>query len=150
MTKALVVSAWQPGSAGTTVIPGFFRLVHFRNRGGAWGIFGNYPWALTIFSILALGFLVLRFHHFVEGSRVRAVFLALIMGGILGNLVDRLLRGEVVDFLYFWLGRFHWPAFNVADSAICIGVGGFILASLVRCGEEPALAGQDASEGAAD
>ncbi|MFW5893578.1 MAG: signal peptidase II [Verrucomicrobiota bacterium] len=129
-TKALVVNAWRPNSQGVEVIPGFFRLVHFRNRGGAWGMLSEYPWGLTIFSIIAIFFIVLRYRHLVEGSMLRSLFLALIFGGILGNLADRLLRGAVVDFLYFSLGKYNWPAFNVADSAICIGVFGFILASL--------------------
>lgn len=129
-TKALIVSAWRPDSHGVEVIPGFFRLVHFRNRGGAWGMFSEYPWGLTIFSVVAIFFIVLRYRSLVNGSVLRGAFLALILGGILGNLADRILRGSVVDFLYFSLGKYSWPAFNVADSAICIGVFGFILISL--------------------
>lgn len=129
-TKALVAYAWVPDSRGIAVIPGFFRLVHFRNPGGAWGMLSEYPWGLTIFSIAAIFFIVLRYRRLVDGNALRGICLGLILGGILGNLADRVLRGAVVDFLYFKLGKYSWPAFNVADSAICIGVFGFILITL--------------------
>lgn len=131
-TKVLVVHAWSPDSHGVAVIPGFFRLVHFRNRGGAWGVLSEYPWGLTVFSIAAIFFIVLRYRSLVEGNLLRGMCVALILGGIMGNLVDRVLRGAVVDFLYFSLGKYSWPAFNVADSAICIGVFGFILVTLTE------------------
>lgn len=136
VTKALVVRAWVPDSRGVDVIPGFFQLVHFRNRGGAWGMFSDYPWGLSIFSVIAIVFLLLRYRSLVDGSVLRSVFLALVLGGILGNLVDRVGRGSVVDFLYLSLGKYNWPAFNVADSAICIGVFGFILITLGEPNDE--------------
>lgn len=145
-TKLLVVDAWPPGHAGVAVIPGFFRLVHFRNTGGAWGLLGGFPWFLTAFSIVAVLFIVWRGRWLVEGSRCRAVLIACILGGILGNLVDRLARGEVVDFLLFYLGKFAWPAFNVADSAICVGVFGFVLVTLFAPEKGPASGAEAGTE----
>ena len=109
-----------------TVIPGFFDLVHVRNRGMAFG-FMNRPgmdlgfYFLVAASIAAL-ILILAWCIRLKGSDPRLTFgLSLIMGGALGNLIDRLRFGEVVDFLDLYAGRFHWPAFNVADSAITVG-----------------------------
>lgn len=132
ITKAAVVHLWAPGTRGPVVIPGFFSLVHFRNRGGAWGILGDFPLGLVLFSFLALAFIAVRLRSLIEDSAWRAVCIALVTGGILGNLVDRLARGEVVDFLLFRLGRYSWPAFNVSDSAICVGVFGFLIATFIE------------------
>ncbi len=108
------------------VIPGFFRLTHVQNRGAAFGLFSDSPsqWKvglLILFSLIAL-LVVSRLlwknsHHF----SATGFALALIMGGAVGNLWDRLQAGFVVDYLDFYLGGYHWPAFNVADSAIVIG-----------------------------
>jgi len=110
------------------VIPGFFRLTHVENRGAAFGLFAESPsqWkiaVLVLFSIVALvivSALLWRNSHSVNTT---GVGLALILGGALGNLWDRLVSGRVVDFLLFYIGQYQWPAFNVADSAIVIGAG---------------------------
>jgi signal peptidase II len=108
------------------VIPGFFRLTHVQNSGAAFGLLSDSPspWkvgALILFSLAALlvvSALLWRNSHALNST---AVGLALILGGALGNLWDRLLTGKVVDFLDFSVSGYHWPAFNVADSAIVIG-----------------------------
>ena len=107
-----------------TVIPGFFRLTHVVNRGAAFGLLSESDWnvaILILFSLVALAVvsaLLWRNSHRVNTT---GFGLALILGGAVGNLWDRLLEGHVVDFLDFHLGGYHWPAFNVADSAIVIG-----------------------------
>jgi signal peptidase II len=111
-----------------TVIPGFFRLTRVENRGAAFGLFADSPtqWKIAIlvlFSIVALvvvSALLWRNSHVMTTT---GIGLALILGGALGNLWDRLLSGRVVDFLVFYIGRYQWPAFNVADSAIVCGAG---------------------------
>jgi signal peptidase II len=113
---------------GIQVIPGFFRLTHVENRGAAFGLFADSPsqWKLAmlvLFSIVALvvvSALLWRNSHAMTST---GVGLALILGGALGNLWDRLLNGRVVDFLLFYVGQYQWPAFNVADSAIVVGAG---------------------------
>ncbi len=105
-------------------IPGLFNIVYFRNPGAAFGIlneggsFGRI--ALTVVSVIAL--IVIGF--LVRGSKDRAASfgLSLVAGGAFGNLIDRIRFGEVVDFLDFHIGGFHWPAFNIADAAITTGV----------------------------
>ena len=109
------------------MINGFFSLVHLRNRGMAFGLlnrpdldFGFY--LLTAGSVVAIGILLVWFFRIKEEARRIIIGLSLILGGAVGNLIDRLRLREVIDFLDFYLGPFHWPAFNVADSAITIGV----------------------------
>jgi signal peptidase II len=116
-----------------TVVPGFFDIVNITNTGAAFGSFkGNNTFfvALSCFALLVVLVLLLR-----TSSRRdvwRDVSLALLLAGILGNLTDRLLHGHVIDFLVFNLHIPYadpWPAFNVADSSICIAVGCFIIHS---------------------
>lgn len=116
----------------TTVIKGFFNLVHVHNPGGAFGLMAGmspvFRSALfVVVSAVAIG-VILYFYHTTPANRPwLATGFALILGGAVGNLIDRVRMGSVVDFLDFYLGRWHWPAFNIADSAITIGVGIFLL-----------------------
>ncbi|HXP47291.1 MAG TPA: signal peptidase II [Terriglobales bacterium] len=109
-----------------TVIPGFFRLTHVENRGAAFGLFSDSPseWkvaALILFSLIALVVVSALLWKNSHALTVTGFGLALILGGALGNLWDRVLDGHVVDFLDFSVAGYHWPAFNVADSAIVMG-----------------------------
>lgn len=115
------------------VIPGFFSLVKVGNAGAAWGMFSGQRWILLAISIIFFLGVIFFFRSLTEGWRERYFATALVLGGILGNSVDRIWRGGfVVDFLDFFVAGKHWPAFNVADSAICIGVAIFILSSWKR------------------
>ncbi len=109
-----------------SVLPGFFRLTHVRNSGAAFGLYAesSSEWKVAIlilFSLLALAVVSALLWKNSHSMTTTGVGLALILGGAIGNLWDRLLTGQVVDFLDFYLGSYHWPAFNVADSAIVIG-----------------------------
>jgi len=108
------------------VIPGLFNLVHTENRGLAFGLFSSAVngWRDLLVTGVGLGVLVLILAVLwksTPGDRCTQTALALVLGGALGNLWDRLQQGAVTDFLDFYLGRWHWPAFNVADSAISVG-----------------------------
>jgi signal peptidase II len=110
------------------IMPGFFRFVHWHNTGAAWSMFHGYNKVLAIVAIAALAVLFLTRHHFDIHRVGGQLSLGLIFGGIAGNLTDRLRVGHVIDFLYFYVnrrggGESGFPAFNVADSAICVGVG---------------------------
>jgi signal peptidase II len=110
------------------VLPGFFRITHVENRGAAFGLFADSPseWkiaVLVLFSIVALVIVSALLWRNSHSMSTTGIGLALILGGALGNLWDRLVSGRVVDFLLFYIGRYQWPAFNVADSAIVIGAG---------------------------
>ena len=113
---------------GIQVIPGFFRLTHVENRGAAFGLFADSPaqWKvamLVLFSIVALIVVLALLWRNSHAMTTTGIGLALILGGALGNLWDRLWNGRVVDFLLFYIGQYQWPAFNVADSAIVCGAG---------------------------
>lgn len=109
-----------------SVIPGFFDLTYVRNPGAAFGFLAQASPAFRSFFFSAVAviavFLILYFiiRH-KEGTLLQTTALSLISGGALGNLLDRVRFGEVVDFLDFYVGSYHWPAFNVADSAISVG-----------------------------
>lgn len=120
-----------------TVIPGFFSLTYLHNTGAAFGMFAGQPglFRQVFFIGIALVALVLLFffqRRFAKESRWFTVSFALIAGGAIGNLIDRLRYGSVVDFLDFYIGTHHWPAFNIADSAICVGVALFVLLSFLQ------------------
>ena len=132
LTKYFVVRAWPVGADPYVVIPGVFHLVHWRNSGAAWGKFQDHTGLLALLSVAVLAFLIWHFPALAAGFRERAFALGLMSGGIAGNLVDRIARGEVVDFLFFFYRSFQWPAFNLADSAISCGVLLYILSTLFR------------------
>lgn len=123
ITKGIIQR--MPERVSVTVIPHFFYLVHVENAGAAFGLFQASPSPfksvfLIGFSVLALVVVFILLWRHSQTARTGWA-LALIFGGACGNLFDRVLRGSVVDFLLFNLGRYEWPAFNIADSAICIG-----------------------------
>ena len=110
------------------VVPGFFRIVHAENPGAAFGIFADSPspWKVGLligFSVIALLIVSALLWKNSHCLTTTGVGLALILGGALGNLWDRIVSRHVVDFLLFYVGRFQWPAFNLADSAIVVGAG---------------------------
>ena len=104
------------------VIPGFFNLVYLQNKGAAWGIFNQHTWLLAMISTAAFVFILFIFKKQNEGNKLAAFALALLEGGIAGNMVDRIFRAAVIDFLDFHIAGYHWPAFNIADSAICVSI----------------------------
>ncbi len=118
------------------VVAGFFKFVHWGNTGAAWSLFSGRNAVLAVVGVVALVVLFRSRHHFDAHTKMGQVALGLIFGGILGNLADRLIDHHVTDFLYFYLdrrgtgaGMIGFPAFNVADSAICVGVGLIFIAS---------------------
>ena len=124
------------------VIPGFFRLTHVQNRGAAFGLFDETPgeWkitALVLFSMVALVVVAALLWKNSHALSATGVGLSLVLGGALGNLWDRLTARHVVDFLDFYIGSYHWPAFNVADSAIVIGA--LLLVAEIVFAKQPGL-----------
>src|SRR5438552_15573375 len=109
------------------VVEGFFKFVHWGNTGAAWSLFRGNNNLLAIVALVALVVLYFSRHHFDSRTLLGQVAFGLIFGGIVGNLIDRVWAGHVIDFIYFYIQRggseVGFPAFNVADSAICTGVG---------------------------
>ena len=131
LTKEMVVQSIPIGKM-IPVIPGFFSLTHITNPGAAWGILAGRAWLLLAISIAAFAAIVFFLRHLSENYPERIFALLAVCSGIAGNCTDRIARGEVVDFLLFYIGRYHWPAFNVADICISCGVFIFVLSSLFR------------------
>lgn len=116
-----------------TVFPGFFNLVHVLNRGAAFGFLNrsDIQWQ-TYFFFAATALAVLIIMHLLrmarDSDKLLIIGLGLILGGAIGNLIDRIKTGEVIDFLDFYWKSYHWPAFNVADIAIFLGSLGLLVA----------------------
>ena len=128
-----------------SVIPGFFDLALVHNRGCAWGMFQGQVWPLAVFGLLALAVLVWQRRRVFSFENIRrprlfpvprslfSVSEPLLYAGILGNVIDRLFRGYVVDmFDFHWKNAYHYPCFNLADVYICVAAGLLILASLLE------------------
>jgi signal peptidase II len=130
-TKRLALANFQPGEL-RQVLAGLFNLTLSFNRGAAFGLWSGLQsgWREVVLGgtiLLALGvvgFLLTRPYY---RSYAAQIALAAILGGAIGNVIDRFLYGAVIDFLDFYIGSYHWPAFNIADSAICVGVGLLLL-----------------------
>jgi signal peptidase II len=119
------------------VIPGFFDLSHIRNKGAIFGAFSRVDGPLVTILLTAASFCALAMvaYYFVKtppSEKWMKIALSLILGGALGNLVDRVFRGYVIDFLELYIKDFHWPTFNIADSCITIGAFLLIIVFLVR------------------
>lgn len=113
------------------LIPGWFNLTYIRNTGAAWGMFSGQNFTLSLLAFVMLAALLLFRRRLLPPGILHRVALGLLCGGIVGNLFDRLRLDYVTDYLDFHIGDWHWPAFNIADAAICIGVGIYLLGTLL-------------------
>jgi signal peptidase II len=128
--KHLVRSGMEPG-ASFVVVPRFFNISYVQNTGAAWGIFQGFTPALVLFTFLLLVVMIRYRRHLLTDSLISYVAMALLIGGSVGNLIDRIRLNYVVDYLDFNFGGWSFPAFNIADSAICIGVGLYMLSQIM-------------------
>lgn len=133
-TKSYIIRSMELYSS-IAVVENFFNITYLRNRGAAFGIFADSTFRLPFFilvAFVALVFILYMVRKLSDQQKLSAVALSLIFSGALGNLIDRVRLGEVTDFLdVYWRGH-HWPAFNIADSAICAGVVLFVLADIIK------------------
>ena len=125
LTKCWVMASL-PYYGAVTVIPGFFDLVNIRNRGAAFGFLNrsDIEWQFWLFfaaTLVSAGVIFMLARSARRDEKARFWGLGMVLGGAVGNLVDRIRFRAVVDFLDFYVGQWHWPAFNVADIAICCG-----------------------------
>jgi len=132
-TKYLIQNAFAYGEQ--LPLTSFFDLVHYHNQGAAFGFLadagGLQKWLLAAISIIA----IIVMTYLIGKYRTEKLFctgLSLVLGGAIGNLYDRVTLGYVVDFLNFHINNLYWPAFNVADSAICVGVALLLLDSFKK------------------
>jgi len=139
-TKQWIRSAFVYGESHP-IIEGFFNLTYVRNDGAAWNILSGHGLVLILISIAVLALLVIYHRSFLQEQFSHKILLGLMVGGIAGNLIDRIRFGWVTDFLDFQFGTYHYPSFNVADSAICIAVGLYIITNLLQKKKEEDRAG---------
>ncbi len=136
ITKAVILNA-MPLYHSVPVIPGFFSLTHIHNPGAAFGFLANQSSSIRNFLFLFISLLAicLIFYFYKNTPKTHPLLstgFAMIFGGAIGNLIDRIRFGKVVDFLDFYIGNLHWPAFNVADSAVTVGIFIFIFHLLLK------------------
>ncbi len=125
----LYIARTLPLHAMIRVIENFFTITYLRNRGAAFGILATSPWRLPFFilvSTIAVVVILTVIKKLRDEQKLALFSLSLILAGAVGNLIDRVSYGEVIDFIFVHWYDHYWPAFNVADSAICVGV--FLLA----------------------
>jgi len=128
LVSKMLVLKFMPLESQIPLVHGFFNLVHVHNQGAAFGLLNSLPVGFTRLFFIATTSLVLAVVGYLwfrlpEESWPAALGYSLIMAGALGNMIDRVRLGVVVDFLDLYWGRYHWPAFNVADSLVCLGAG---------------------------
>jgi len=143
LTKVLVEQNMKFGES-IPVIKGFFSLTFVTNKGAAWGMFHGYGMALFAIGLTVTVLAVWFLRKLCDGYAERYIAILTVLSGVIGNSIDRIWRGEVVDFLDCYINKYHWPAFNVADCAICVGIAAYTLSVLVRPVPE------DAQENSAD
>ena len=142
-TKWIANTALRPRHA-IEVIPGYLRLARVYNSGVAFGLFDNSdyfwkPYALGALAVLAVAVILIYSWRIPAERKLLHLSLAIIMSGILGNFIDRIVRGYVIDFIEFHIREvFYWPTFNVADSAITIGIALLLIDALKTPGTENA------------
>ncbi len=128
-TKHLVLQSFRLYES-VPILDGLFNLTYVRNKGAAFGLLADSDWRRPFFiavTLVACAFILGYLHRLEDERKLAALSLALIFAGALGNLIDRIRFGEVIDFLDVYWRQYHWPAFNVADSAITVGVGLLLL-----------------------
>jgi signal peptidase II len=141
LTK-FIIDQTMPLHHSIPVVENFFSLTYIRNTGAAFGILSGSAASfrlpfLVLFSLLAIGFVIIMLRRLPEKEVGLITALAFILGGAIGNLIDRVAYGEVIDFLDFYWAGFHWPAFNLADSFITIGVLITVYYLIKAKGEDP-------------
>ncbi|MEW6333864.1 MAG: signal peptidase II [Thermodesulfobacteriota bacterium] len=148
LTKAWIIATLKIHE-GFAVIDGLFNVVHVRNPGAAFGFLAGAPPVFrSVFFIAVTLAAILLILHYLRQTRTEqlslVVSLALILAGAVGNLIDRIRFGEVVDFLDVYIGTAHWPAFNVADASISVGAAFLVLSLIARRKERAGETGLDA------
>ncbi|WAA13664.1 signal peptidase II [Fervidibacillus halotolerans] len=130
-TKWLIVSKLELYES-FSVIDGFLYITSHRNKGAAWGILEGQMWFFYLITVFVIVFLVYYIQKHGKEKRFFSFSLALILGGAIGNFIDRIFRKEVVDFIDVYIFSYDYPIFNVADSALVIGVGLLIIQMIME------------------
>ncbi|EEL49588.1 Lipoprotein signal peptidase [Bacillus cereus Rock3-44] len=131
VSKWLIVKNMELGTS-IPIIDNVLYITSHRNRGAAWGILEGQMWFFYIITIVFVGFIVVYMKKYAKTDMLLGVSLGLILGGAIGNFIDRVFRQEVVDFIHVYIFSYNYPVFNIADSALCIGVVLIIIQTLLE------------------
>jgi signal peptidase II len=131
LTKWLIVRNMTEGQS-ITIIENLFYITSHRNQGAAWGILQGQMWFFYIITVGVVIGLIYYLEKHAKGNKLFSMSLALMLGGAIGNFIDRLFRKEVVDFLNTYIFQYDFPIFNIADAALTIGVGLLIINMLLE------------------
>lgn len=131
ISKWLIVKNMELGTS-IPIIDNVLYITSHRNRGAAWGILENKMWFFYIITVVFVVFIVFYMKKYTKTDRLLGISLGLILGGAIGNFIDRVFRQEVVDFIHVYIFSYNYPVFNIADSALCIGVVLIIIQTLLE------------------
>ncbi|MBR2357447.1 MAG: signal peptidase II [Lentisphaeria bacterium] len=131
ITKLMVEQRMRLGES-IEIVKGFFSLTFVTNKGAAWGMFHGYGIILFVIGVAVMLSAIFFLRKLCDGYRERYIAILTVLSGVAGNSIDRIWRGEVVDFLDCYIKNHHWPAFNIADCAICVGIFIYMLSVLLR------------------
>ena len=130
ISKWLIVKNMELGTS-IPIIDNVLYITSHRNRGAAWGILENKMWFFYIITVVCSVYCIL-YEKYAKTDRLLGISLGLILGGAIGNFIDRVFRQEVVDFIHVYIFSYNYPVFNIADSALCIGVVLIIIQTLLE------------------
>ncbi|EEL80794.1 Lipoprotein signal peptidase [Bacillus cereus AH1271] len=131
ISKWLIVKNMELGTS-IPIIDNVLYITSHRNRGAAWGILENKMWFFYIITVVFVAFIVIYMKKYAKTDKLLGISLGLILGGAIGNFIDRVFRQEVVDFIHVYIFSYNYPVFNIADSALCIGVVLIIIQTLLE------------------
>jgi signal peptidase II (EC:3.4.23.36). Aspartic peptidase. MEROPS family A08 len=131
ISKWLIVKNMELGTS-IPIIDNVLYITSHRNRGAAWGILENKMWFFYIITVVFVAFIVFYMKKYAKTDKLLGISLGLILGGAIGNFIDRVSRQEVVDFIHVYIFSYNYPVFNIADSALCIGVVLIIIQTLLE------------------
>ncbi|MCC2378378.1 lipoprotein signal peptidase LspA [Bacillus wiedmannii] len=131
ISKWLIVKNMELGTS-IPLIDNVLYITSHRNRGAAWGILENKMWFFYIITVVFVVFIVIYMQKYAKTDKLLGISLGLILGGAIGNFIDRVFRQEVVDFIHVYIFSYNYPVFNIADSALCIGVVLIIIQTLLE------------------
>ncbi|MCM3738410.1 signal peptidase II [Bacillus cytotoxicus] len=131
VSKWIIVKEMELGES-IPIIDNVLYITSHRNRGAAWGILENRMWFFYVITVVFVIFILFYMKKYAKTDRLLGVSLGLILGGAIGNFIDRVVRKEVVDFIHTYIFSYNFPVFNVADSALCVGVALIIIQTLLE------------------
>ncbi|MGG0237553.1 signal peptidase II [Bacillus rhizoplanae] len=131
VSKWIIVKEMDLGES-IPIIDNVLYITSHRNTGAAWGILENRMWFFYVITVIFVIFIVIYMQKFAKTDKLLGISLGLILGGAIGNFIDRVFRKEVVDFIHTYIFSYNFPVFNVADSALCVGVMLIIIQTLLE------------------